>query len=59
MNEYIYIYIYAHTIHIYAQTLYICIVTWHKIFILRREFIFRTCEVGAVWYLIPRRISPS
>ena len=24
----------------------------------RREFIFRTCEDGAVWHLIPRRISP-
>ena len=23
-----------------------------------REFIFRTCEDGAVWHLIPRRISP-
>ena len=23
----------------------------------RREFIFRTCEDGAVWHLIPRRIS--
>ena len=24
----------------------------------RREFIFRTCEDGVVWHLIPRRISP-
>ena len=24
----------------------------------RREFIFRTCEDGEVWPLIPRRISP-
>ena len=24
----------------------------------RREFIFRACEDGAVWHLIPRRISP-
>ena len=30
-----------------------------KIFIPGREFILRTCEVEAVWPLIPRRISPS
>ena len=34
-------------------------VTVPKIFIPGREFIFRTCEVGAVWYLIPRKISSS
>ena len=28
-----------------------------KIFIPGREVIFRTCEVGAVWHLIPRKIS--
>ena len=33
--------------------------TWHKIFIPELEFIFRTCKVGAVLHLIPRRISPS
>ena len=25
----------------------------------RREFIFRTCEDGVAWHLIPCRISPS
>ena len=30
-----------------------------KIFISGRKVIFRTCEDGAVWHLIPRRISPS
>ena len=24
----------------------------------KRDFIFRTCEDGANWHLIPRRISP-
>ena len=39
--------------------IWIATVTWHKIFIPRREFIFRTCEVGAVWHLIHRKISSS
>ena len=30
-----------------------------KIFIPGQEFIFRPCEVGAVWHLIHRKISPS
>ena len=34
------------------------IVTRYKILFPRREFIFHTCENGAAWHLIPRRISP-
>ena len=37
----------------------IYIVTVHKIFIPGREFILRTCDVGAVWHLIPCNLSPS
>ena len=34
-------------------------VTVHKILIPGREFILRTCDVGTVWHLTPRKISPS
>ena len=34
-------------------------VTVHKYSISGREFILRTCDVGAVWHLTPRKISPS
>ena len=43
-------------IHIYTYTY---IVTRPKIFIPGRVFIFRTCEDGAAWHLIPRKISSS
>ena len=46
-------------VYVFAMCLYIHIVTWYKIFIPRREFIFRTCEDGAAWHLIPRKISSS
>ena len=43
----------------FIKTFHFPTVTWHKIFIPRREFIFRTWEVGAVWHLIPRKTSSS
>ena len=53
------IYPYKHThTHTHIHT-HIYIVTRPKIFIPRREFIFRTREDGAAWHLIPRRISSS
>ena len=44
---------------IFNKTYYIYSVTRYKIFIPIREFIFRTCEDGAAWLLIPRKISSS
>ena len=44
---------------VYKKNKSVYIVTVPKIFIPGRKFIFRTCEVGAVWHLIPRKISPS
>ena len=35
------------------------IVTVHKYSISIREFILRTCDIGAVCHLSPRKISPS
>ena len=30
-----------------------------KYLLITQEFILHTCDVGAVWHLIPRKISPS
>ena len=37
----------------------VSIVKVHTYSISRREFILRTCDIGAIWHLTPRKISPS
>ena len=67
MYIYVYIYIYIYVCICMNIYMYICmciyiyvyIVTVHKYSISRRGFILRTCDVGAVWHLTPRKISPS